>query len=176
MKEKMEACLWRVLGELVGGAGQGIWFEAVGHMKLTQTDKQFTAKRLASRKKPLTLLMKFNLPKVLIQSVNDIASAPAGSYLLPIFGNFMLVDAIIKPNIMLQFTVSESHGSANDLGKWQTIRQHLGGERKNDMLIFVIPANKMNKKFTYVGVPEDIQCFVMTWEDVAIAGVKRKRS
>jgi len=178
MKEKMEASLWNQLSALVGGSGEGLWFEAVGHVKLTQTDKVFTARPLKKGRKK-TLEMKFNLPKVLIRSVNDIATLPTHRYGLPVFGNFMLVDAIVKPNIMLQFTVGESHGHANDIGKWGDIRQHLGGLRKNDKLIFVIPASNFGK-FTCQGVPEDVECFFMTWEEVAnetvTAGIKRKCS
>ena len=62
--------------------------------------------------------MNFRLPKVLIRCVNDIETLADNCYGISIFGNFMLVDAIIKPNIMLQFTVAESHGHVEDVGKW----------------------------------------------------------
>ena len=78
----------------------------------------------------------------------------------------MLVDAILKPNIMLQFTVGASHGKKTDLEKWAAIRSRLGGSRKHDKLVFVIPAKNFGK-FTCVGVPEDLDCYYMTWEDVA---------
>jgi hypothetical protein len=178
MKEKMEVNLWNELSKLVGGSGQGLWFEAVGHMKLTQTEKEFTAKilRKGGRKQ---LTMAFNIPKVLVRSVDDVATLADHRYGLPIFGNFMLVDTIVKPNIMLQFTVGESHGHVDDIGKWATIRANLGGLRKNDKLIFVIPATNF-AKFAHVGVPPDVECYYMTWEEVAndtvTAGIKRKHT
>ncbi len=176
MKEKMEVSLWNELAKLVGGSGQGLWFEALGHMKLTQTEKEYTAKILKKGGRK-ALKMKFNIPKVLIRTVDDIATLPVGCYGLPVFDNFMLVDAVIKPNVMLQFTVCERHGYADDINKWDNIRQHLGGERKDDKLIFIIP-HKNFKLFTFVGVPTDVQCYYMTWEDVAnesvTAGIKRK--
>ena len=85
------------------------------------------------------ITLTFHLPKVLIRSVADIATLNDGYYGLPIFGNFMLADAIIKPNIMLQFTVSCKHGNATDTPKWENLRNKLGGSRKDDKLIFVIP-------------------------------------
>jgi hypothetical protein len=90
----------------------------------------------------------------------------------------MLVDAIIKPNIMLQFTVSCTHGNAADTHKWTNLRANLGGLRKDDKLIFIIPPENFGK-FSYVGVPANLDCYCMTWEDVAnatvVTGVKRGR-
>lgn len=177
MKDDMEVSLWNELDNLLGGGGKGLMFEALGHMKLTQTNKEYTAKTLKMRGRKL-ITMAFNLPKMLIQSVADIATLVDGRYALPIFGNFMLVDAIVKPNIMLQFTVSLEHGNAADLEKWANIRVNLGGSRKDDKLIFVIPASNFGK-FSFVGVPTDLDCYYMTWEDAAnetvLAGVKRGR-
>lgn len=176
LSEKMEASLWDALTRLVGGSGKGLLFEALGHMKLTRTEKEYTAKILKKGGRK-TLKMSFRLPKVLIRCVNDIATLADNCYGIPIFGNFMLVDAIIKPNIMLQFTVAESHGHVEDAVKWKIIRESLGGLRKNDKLIFVIPASNF-AKFTFFGVPADLECYFMTWEEVAndrvTAGIKRK--
>lgn len=170
MKDNMEVSLWNELDKLLDGGGKGLMFEALGHMKLTQTNKEYTAKILKKGgRKCITVT--FNLPKVLIRSVADIATLDGGCYGLPIFGNFMLVDAIIKPNIMLQFTVSRKHGIAN-------LRANLGGLRKDDKLIFIIPPENFGK-FSYVGVPANLDCYCMTWEDVAnetvVTGVKRGR-
>jgi hypothetical protein len=177
MKNNMEVSLWNELDKLLGGGGKGLMFEALGHMKLTQTNKEYTAKILKKGgRKCITLT--FNLPKVLIRSVADIATLDYGCYGLPIFGNFMLVDAIIKPNIMLQFTVSCTHGNAADTHKWTNLRANLGGLRKDDKLIFIIPPENFGK-FSYVGVPANLDCYCMTWEDVAnetvVTGVKRGR-
>jgi hypothetical protein len=178
MKDNMEVSLWNELDKLLGGGGKGLMFEALGHMKLTQTNKEYTAKILKKRgRKRITLT--FHLPKVLIRSVADIATLNDGYYGLPIFGNFMLVDAIIKPHIMLQFTVSRKHGNATDIHKWANLRANLGGLRKDDKLIFIIPPENFGK-FSYVGVPANLDCYCMTWEDVAnktvVTGVKRGRS
>jgi hypothetical protein len=177
MKEVMEVSLWNELDNLLGRGGKGLMFEALGHMKLTQTKKKYTAKTLKKGGRKL-ITVAFNLPKVLIRSVADIATLVEGHYALPIFGNFMLVDSIVKPNIMLQFTVSLEHGNAADPEKWANIRANLGGSRKDDKLIFVIPASNFGK-FSYVGVPTDLDCYYMTWEDAAnetvLTGVKRGR-
>ena len=79
----------------------------------------------------------------------------------------MLVDAILKPNIMLQFTVGATHGKADDIEKWGIMRSRLGGSRKDDKLVFVIPARNF-ATFTYIGVPDDLECYLMTWEDMVL--------
>lgn len=177
LSEKMEASLWEALTRLVGGSGKGLFFEAVGHMKLTQTDKEYTS-RILKKGGRKTFTRKFNFPKVLIRCVDDILGLSDNCYGIPLFGNFMLVDAIIKPNIMLQFTVAVTHGCLEDVDKWASIRSSLGGIRKNDKLIFVIPASNLGC-FTYRGVPSDLECYVMTWEEAVnekvTAGIKRKR-
>jgi hypothetical protein len=177
IKEKMEASLWNELSTLVGGSGEGLWFEALGHMALTKSNKAYYAKILkANGRKRFQL--NFNIPKVLIRRLDDIATLANNVYGLPVFGNYMLVDAVIKPNIMLQFTVAESHGHADDIDKWANLRNNVGGSRKDDKLIFVIPFKNFGK-FKCIGVPEDVECFYMTWEEEAnesvTSGIKRKR-
>ena len=180
MKDNMEVSLWIELDKLVGGGGIGLMFEALGHMKLTRSNNTFTANPLRKGSTE-TVAMKFNLPpNVLIRSIADIETLNVGAYGLPIFGNFMLVDAVIKPNIMLQFTVSLKHGKADDLNKWAAIRANLGGSREEDKLVFIIPADNFGK-FSCVGVPDDLPCYYMTWEEVAndtvltARGAKRAR-
>jgi hypothetical protein len=177
MRDVVEASLWNELTKLIGGSGEGLWFEAVGHMKLTQTNKTFFAKSLkkGGRKK---LELNFHVPKVFIRTIDDIGTLQNNTYGLPIFGNFMLVDAILMPNIMLQFTVGETHGKADDIEKWGAIRSRLGGAMKDHKLVFVVPAKNL-AKFSCIGVPDNLECYCMTWEDVAnktvLGGIKRKR-
>mmetsp|Transcript_20235 Transcript_20235/g.29013 ORF Transcript_20235/g.29013 Transcript_20235/m.29013 type:complete len:148 (+) Transcript_20235:883-1326(+) len=146
-------------------------------MKLTQTNKTFSARLLKKRRRK-RLDLNFHVPKVLIRTIDDIDSLPNNTYGLPIFRNFMLVDAILKPNIMLKFTVEEIHGKDDDIEKWGAIRSRLGGEMKDHKLVFVIPARNL-ASFTYIGVPDNLECYCMTWEDVAnttvVGGIKRKR-
>ena len=78
----------------------------------------------------------------------------------------MLVDAILMPNIMLQFTVGETHGKADDIEKWDAIRSRLGGVMKDHKLVFVVPARNL-ATFSCIGVPDNLECYCMTWEDVA---------
>jgi len=184
MKDKVEVSLWNELSRLLGGSGQGVLFEVLGHMTLTQNDREYTAKFLKRDKQRKRTLTPLNInfskyPRVLIRTVEDVTSLGTERYGLPIFGNFMLVDAIIKPNIMLQFTIGERHGNAKDSANWQLLRKNLGGKFKDHKLIFVIPAENFNK-FTPIGVPSDLQCYTMTWEETATnsvtGGIKRKRT
>ena len=123
MKENMAVSLWDELNKLLGGGGKGLIFETLGHMKLTQSNKECMAKPLRKRGRKVVKL-KFNLNKVLTRSVDDIAALEDGCYGLPIFGNFMLVDAIIKPNTLLHFTVSRTHGNKADGARnWEAVSE-----------------------------------------------------
>jgi len=177
MRDIVDVSLWNELTKLVIGNKDDVWFTAVGHMKLTQTNKTFSARLLKKRRRK-RLDLNFHVPKVLIRTIDDIDSLPNNTYGLPIFRNFMLVDAILKPNIMLKFTVEEIHGKDDDIEKWGAIRSRLGGEMKDHKLVFVIPARNL-ASFTYIGVPDNLECYCMTWEDVAnttvVGGIKRKR-
>ena len=106
MRDVVEASLfWNEFTKRIVGSGRGedLWFEAVGHMKLTQTTKTFSAKifKKGGRKR---VDLNFNVPNFLIRTIDDIDTLPNNTYGLPTHENFILVDAILKPNIMLQFT------------------------------------------------------------------------
>ena len=196
MRDVVEASLWNELTKLIVGdrssGEEGLWFEAIGHMKLTQTNKTFSAHKILSKKggrrgrggRQKRLDLNFHVPKILIRTVDDIDTLPNNTYGLPMFGNVMLVDAILKPNIMIQFTVRETYdGKVTDdiIDKWGAIRSRLGGVMKDHKLIFVIPARNV-ATFACIGVPDNLECYCMTLEDVANTaavvvggGIKRKR-
>ena len=172
-KDQMDADLWGAITNLFGASGRGICFEAIGHKALIGVDVQRFAKKFSPGRKTIDLKF-FGLRIVLIRSVEDIAELDNGVYALPIFENFMLVDAIVKPGIMLQFTISNCHGKETDITKWEMIRNELGGNRKDHKLIFVIPVENVDKKFQCIGVPADLDCYWMTYEELASRSVLQK--
>lgn len=190
MRNKVDARLWEALRELMGATGEGLMFESIGHLKLTQSTEAFQAKKLLKGGRKL-LTMKFNVPTTLIRSVDDLVGVQAKRYLLPLFGNFGLIDSAVKDvevinaatnthiNALIQFTVSKVHGHEDDRDKWNILRNNLGGARKNDKLIFIVPARNIGK-FSYKGVPDDLECYIMTYEDLSSLNVtngnKRKWS
>ena len=155
-----------------------VWFESVGHVKLTQTNKTFSAKipKKGGRKR---LDLNFHVPIVHIRTIDDIDSLPNNTYGLPNYGNLMLADTILTPNIMVQFTVENIHGNADDTERWGAIHARLGGAMKDHKLVFVIPAKNF-ATFACIGVPDDLECYYMTWEDLdstsVVGGIKRKHN
>jgi hypothetical protein len=50
--------------------------------------------------------------------------------------NFPLIDAVIQPNLLLQFTTAKRHEGAVD--KLDVIRSKLSANREDHMMIFVV--------------------------------------
>ena len=163
LKEHAEASLWNALKDLFGKSGEGVAFEAIGHKKITTTDVTYTAYNLNTHSKPSSFSVYFyNCPRFLIRSVVDIATLPDGGYGLPLFGNFPIVDAVIKPNILLQFTISTTHGRHEDIEKYDEIRRALGSPYKTHRLIFIIKPEHIGE-FKHIGTPGDLKCYYMTY-------------
>ena len=119
----------------------------------------------------------------IIRSVDDLVGVQAKRYLLPLFGNFGLIDLAVKDvevisaatnTPIIQFTVSKVHGHEDDRDKWNILRNNLGGDRKNDKLIFIVPARNIGKS-SYKGVPDDLECYIMTYEDVSNLNVTNEK-
>jgi hypothetical protein len=79
---------------------------------------------------------------MLIRNVDDIEHLPVGHYGLPIFGNFPLIDAVIQPDTLIQFTVSLNHKGAVD--RLDEIRTKLSAPQNKHRIIFVIPASNID--------------------------------
>eukprot|EP01031_Cornospumella_fuschlensis_P023392 gene23392-28384_t len=163
--EEKEALLWNALRGVFGASGEGVAFESVGHKKLTTTNATYTAVNLKkgmrhdNRAKSFAKSF-FDLPRWRIRKVEDIASLPDDHYGLPLFSNFPVVDAIIQPNILLQFTVAATHGNASDETWYEQIRAGLRGDKSSHKMIFIIKEENVGK-FVHVGTPPDLQCYYM---------------
>ena len=168
--ENREAEVMNELRKIIGHAGYGNLFESIGHRKLTTCPTKYFLKTLSQSKKKKTEEKCFQGPVVLIRSVSDINKLPDGAYGLPLFSNFPLVDAIVQPDILLQFTTSPvTHkGSSASL----PIIRSLLREKKQDMhkMIFVIPKDNL-RSFTYQTDLPDIQQYITCADTVASAKV-----
>jgi hypothetical protein len=89
----------------------------------------------------------------LIRSVEDIEQ-----YGLPVISNFKIIDAVIQPNILLQFTIAKTHGKLTD--NYDEIRNGLKGRKNTHVLIFAIPTENFDS-FKPIGVPADLGCYYM---------------
>ena len=123
-------------------------------------------KKYSRGQKPdYNLFVNFNLPVACIRSIDDMKSLKAGYYGLPVFDNFPLVDAIIQPNILVQYATSpEDHKGA--VNKLESIRNNLlEKDPTKHMMIFVIPIENIETfKFQ---TDLDILQFVTTSSQVA---------
>lgn len=171
-----ETSLYGELEKLMGPSGMGAVFEGITHVKLTSSDTPFDLVPLHPKgaKNVSRDSVLFDLKKPVVKrlkGVEDISSLPLGSYGLPIFSNFPLVDAIIQPNVLLQMTISTcKHKGA--IERLSDIRAELTEKEQSEhMMVFVVPRKNM-KTFQYQSDLAGIRQFLMCPEFVST----RKRS
>lgn len=171
LKEDSEVSLWNTIKGLFGASGEGVAFESLGHKTLVATEEPFTAVDLYNKSNKTFSKSFYQMPRVLFHTVNDIKDLQDDQYGLPLSPYFALVDAVIQPNILLQFTVAGTHGKASDEDKYQDLRAQLRGAKDTHKLIFVLKPGHL-KKF---GIPADLPCFKMTYmiRPTSSASVKR---
>jgi hypothetical protein len=163
------------LKSIFQASGMGNAFESFGHKKLTQSRSDYIIRplMLTTRKRKVNdneiEKVNFNLPIMLIRSISDVAELLVGHYGLPTFSNFPLVDAVIQPDTLIQFTVSpEKHKGAVD--RLDDIRNQLSASRDQHRIVFVIPA--FNKdSFKYQENLSSIRQYVTFVDPVATANV-----
>ena len=93
--------------------------------------------------------------------MQDILNLTPGEYGLPYASNFALVDAIIQPNILLQFTVAKKHRAATH--SLSELRKCLKGKNNEHMMIFIV---EDVAKFCKQDGLDDIKQFAMSYEDI----------
>jgi len=174
IKDDAETTMWNALKGIFGACGEGVAFESLGHKTLVATEQEYVATNLKLHVRRNKTFAKsfYQMPRILIRSVRDIDSLLDGQYGLPLFCNFALVDAVIQPDLLLQFTIGKTHGKATDTGKYEELRSKLRGARDTHRLIFVLRPENL-EEFMPVGVPEDLACFKMTY--MMLPSKKRKR-
>lgn len=174
LKQEVEESLWKALKELFGACGEGVAFESLGHKTLVATEQEYVAKNLKPRVRTNKTFAKsfYQMPRVLIRTVNDIEQLLNDQYGLPLFCNFALVDAVIQPNLLLQFTIGKTHGTASDKEKYEELRSKLRGAKGTHKLIFVLKPENL-EEFKPLGIPEDLACFKMTYMMLPSKKVKR---
>ena len=146
--DERTADIVRELKQIIGESGYGNLFEALGHRKLLKSSEPFLLKPLSASKpvstpKPKFGSATFNLPVVRFKTVNDIKRLQNGQYGLPMDSNFPVLDAIIQPDTLLQFTISPKKHSGS-LEQLPTIRAQL---RQKDLIkhriIFVVTVDNV---------------------------------
>jgi len=174
MKDDADATLWNALKDLFGACGEGVAFESIGHKTLVATEQEYVATNLRLYVRTDKTFSKsfYQMPRVLIRTMDDITSLLDDQYGLPLFCNFALVDAVIQPNLLLQFTIGTTHGNASDMGKYAELRSKLRGAKATHKLIFVLKQENL-EEFKPLGIPEDLACFKMAYMRIVSKKAKR---
>jgi hypothetical protein len=169
------------LKHILGSSGQGLAFEALGHRKLRRSTRPFILKPLLKTvpdSKPSFRQELFNHSIVLLRNVKNVKLLPLESYGLPLFGNFPLVDAIVQPNMLIQFTtVKNNHKGSND--NLELIREGLLGPRSTHCMVFVVPTENC-ETYRFQNGLGDIEQFlsfdeVVTSDDVMTTTAEREK-
>jgi hypothetical protein len=106
-------------------------------------------------------LISFNIETVILRVVADISSLPDNTYGLPLYSNFPLVDAVIQPDTLIQYTISPTNhkGAVEQLA---TIREQLRDKNsRNHRMIFVVPKTNL-KTFKHQENLASIRQFIIT--------------
>ena len=98
------------LRKLFGRSGEGCAFEYLGHRRVIENPtKSYALRGLGIN----NINMSFDISqRKFIRTVDDIRKLERGDYGLPTTSTFPLIDAVIFPNILLQYTISDTHKGA----------------------------------------------------------------
>lgn len=158
---------------ILGRSEISILFESVSHRNLTISNQVNQLIPLwvgkGSRSK---LMVDFRSTVALIRTVEDIGGLFDHIYALPCVSNFPLVDAVVQPDTLIQFTVTSSHrGSVESLAE---IRSYLREKNQaKHKLVFIVPKENL-KIFRHQSALGAIKQYISTNEYI-VTTEKRKR-
>ena len=104
-----------------------------------------------------------NKKKVIFRTIEEIGQLTPDMYGIPSTSNFPLIDSVLQPDTLFQFTTSNRHRGSN--AKLDEIREHL--EEKNlgmHKMIFIVPHENLYSFRTVADLP--IRQYVMSGEHV----------
>jgi hypothetical protein len=158
------------LKSLLTNSGTGDLFESLMHRKITKSGYLLTATPLCKPYSKKTsrdkVALHVDYPIELIENVSNIKNLKIERYGLPMYSNFPLIDAVVQPNILIQFTVSPYYhkGAVDQLN---SIRDGLKEKNKSKhMMIFVIPLRNI-KTFKWQENLKDIAQYIALENEVA---------
>lgn len=164
IKEQNESTLKNLLVQVVGQSGFGNCFEYHGHQRVAAGGK-FLLRGLGRGNKSLTL----DLPKLTrrrFHAAADIANLTDDQYGTPFIQNFPMIDSVIQPNILMQFTIAKNHpGGANMLTDFR--KQLRENDPKMHALIFVV---EDVGKFKYQEAFPNIKQYAMSYAEDQTTG------
>ena len=172
--EKMDKNLLTVLKGLIGRAGMGCAFENIGHKKLTHSQSVYSLKALneANQKKTEDSSMQCNYPVHLFRTIADIGKLKNKEYGLPVTCNFPLVDAVIQPDTLINFTIANTHMGAVD--KLLDIRKQLHEKDLKKHKFVIVTKYENLESFKYMNKLRDINQYICADDPTSSSSKKRK--
>jgi hypothetical protein len=163
----------------VGNSGIGNSFECLGHRKLTTCKNAFNLSPLVPKSARdvvnnyPNIKMNFNFPIERMRTFGDVAELHDKHYGLPIVSNFPLVDAVIQPHTLIQFTIARNyHKGAVEL--LPDLRSKLREkDQTKHIMIFVVPEENMNS-FKYQKDLKDIKQYIMITDPIVLGKNKNR--
>lgn len=161
--QKKENSLSSLLSQAIGQSGVGSCIEYFGHRNLLHRTGNIKMRRMGSGNKgdnELKLTDVVSMQK--FDGIDAIGSLPNNVYGIPVTCTFPVIDAIIQPDTMLQYTIADDHEgipATLDLIRRQ-LRQ---SDPRKHRFVFVVPAS-MVKTFKHQKGLGNVPQFVCTYE------------
>jgi hypothetical protein len=160
---RQEDTLKEGLKRLTGMSGCGTAFENLGHKKMlagSHCYKLVSKVPKGSTKLPNLPLTLNQLALKKFRDVSDIGSLTVGTYGMPSATNFALIDAVIQPDVVINYTAGNRHKG----GDLKEIRaQLLERDPKKHKLVWIVEDPNTWEYQTGIG---DIQQYAINLDDV----------
>lgn len=158
-----ESSLREALGSVVTASGIGYCFEYLGHKEMLNRRHWFRV----HGKGQGTHSFHWECGQLQLKKfrrIEDIASLSEGTYGIPYRSNFPLIDAVVQPDTLINFTISKLHRGANAVV--ERLRDHLlEKDRKKHRFIWMVEDAEKFCKQDGLG---DIEQYAMCYADSRI--------
>jgi hypothetical protein len=162
IKSCEDSSIASALRKAIGASGIGNAFEFVAHEHILKSNKPYWARELlpknTTRKRAnFKEIHMHGKRKVIIRTIADISQLKDGDYGMSSVPNFPLIDSAIKPNILLNMTISKTHNGATT--RLPDIATSINKPINDLYMVFVVPQENLNS-FSHVASLIGIQQYV----------------
>lgn len=161
---------------ILGSSGYGSFFESVGHLEMIRCKTEHNLYPLlpsrSSGSKDIVKFSAYQMQTAAIKKIADITELSHGTFGLPLYNHYPLVDAIIQPDTLIQFTVAATDykGSIYQL---EGIRSQLRDKNAaNHRMIFVVSRDNC-RTFKYQKDLHAIRQYITT-DDPLVQETKKR--
>jgi hypothetical protein len=155
-----ESSLKEALRSVVTASGIGYCFEYLGHKEMLHGSRTFRVQGKGTG----TAGFNWKIPKFRLQmfrNEEDIASLGPGTYGIPYRSNFPLIDAVVQPDTLINYTITKLHKGAN--AELASLRRYLlETDPKKHKFIWMV---EDPEKFSKQDGLDDIKQYAMCYAD-----------